>query len=342
MRWSRDNGELDYALRLVGALQWFWFDGGQLSEGGDWLDSLLALSSPADRSAGRAAALAAAGGYKRAMNDFPAARALLEESVAIWRELGDVRNTGRALVELSVVANAQGDIALARSLTEEGLALARAAGDGPYIGLALYGLGTFALREHDEEAAVRWIDESRVVWLDAGSTGLVALATNSLGDLARAKGRWAEAASHYQASLASVTEATTRQLQAVYLHNLGHVTLRLGDEVEARSLFLDALDRYRDLGDIRGMAECVAGLAGVIAVTDPARGVELFGAALAAIERVGSHANPSNEADYDHLLAWARERLGDEPVAEALARGRTFTLEQAIALAFTEAGDARR
>ena len=109
--------------------------------------------------------------------------------------------------------------------------------------------------------------------------------------------------------------------------------LRQGDEAEARSLFLDALGRYRDLGDIRGMAECVAGLAGVIAVADPTRGVELFGAALAAIEGVGSHPNPSNEADYDHLLAWARERLGDEPVADALARGRTFTLEHAIGLA---------
>ncbi len=211
--------------------------------------------------------------------------------------------------------------------------MARASQDSPYVGLALYGLGTFSLAERDEAAAVRYIEESRVVWQEAGTTGLLSLASNSLGDLARSNGRYAEAASHYRQSLADATEATTRQLRAVYLHNLGQVTLRQGDYVEARSLFIDALGRFRDLRDRRGMAECLAGLAAVVAAATPECGVALFGAAMAAIEGLGSHPNPSNTADYDHLLATARTVLGDKGVVDAMARGRTMTLEEALTIA---------
>lgn len=329
--WTRDSGKIETALQLVGALQWFWHDGSHWMEGGAWLKSLLALPESSPRTQGRAAALSAAGGYHRGHANYAVARAYLEESLDIWRELGDARGMGRALVELAVVASAQGEVTRARSLTEEGLAQARRAGDVLYIGLALHGLGVFAAQEGDEEAARSLIEESRRVWQEAGVIGLLSLASNSLGDLARRNGHFKEAAAHYREGLEFAPTASTRWLRAVSLHNLGHVTRRLGDHVEARAFFAEALLLFRELGERRGVAECVVGLAGLIVDTHPYRTVRFCAAATSAIEALGSHLNQSNQVDYDDTLAVARAHLGREAFERASRDGRLTTLEEAIA-----------
>jgi hypothetical protein len=104
--WFRANGRVDDALRLVGSLQWFWFDGAHWREGQQWLETLLAEADPSAPTAGRASALASAGACRRGLNDYPSAQRLLQDSVVIWRRLGRRRELGRALLELSVVANA--------------------------------------------------------------------------------------------------------------------------------------------------------------------------------------------------------------------------------------------
>jgi predicted ATPase len=333
--WFRDTDAVEAALRMAGGLGWFWFDGSHWTEGQEWLESALALAPATLPSEARATALAVAGVVRRSLNDFFAARALLEQSLDIWRELGDARGTGRVLIELSVVANAQGEAAAAGALAEEGLVLARSAGDKPYVGLALYGQGVLALAVGDQETARRLIEESRVAWRESGSTGLISLASNSLGDIERANGRYAAAASLYEMSLATVTPATTRMLRAVYRHNLGHVKTRQGDDAGARMLFCEALADFRDLGDRRGVAECVAGLAAVVVRNKPALAAELFGTATTVIAGLGSQVNPSNRADYDHLIAAARETLGDEGLCTALARGHGMTLEDAVTVALS-------
>ena len=53
--------------------------------------------------------------------DYPAARARHEESLAIWRQLGDRRGIAASLGNLGTVACDQGDLASARALHEESL-----------------------------------------------------------------------------------------------------------------------------------------------------------------------------------------------------------------------------
>jgi predicted ATPase/DNA-binding XRE family transcriptional regulator len=336
LAWWRDSGEIDLALRLAGALQWFWYAGGHWTEGRAWLESLLTLDTPPRPTPGRAAALTALGGYNRGLSNFEVGRSQLDESLAIWRALNDVRGMGRALVELAVIVAAQGDAARARSLNDEALALARAAGDRSYVALALHSLGILAGQEGDEATARSRLAESRGVWHELGASGMLSLASNSLGDLARSRGRFAEAAAYYRESLGLAEGAATRQMRAVYRHNLGHATHRLGDRDQARTLFAEALSRFRELGDRRGMAECVAGLAGLVAESEPERTARVFAATSTIAADMGSRLNPSNQADYDYALAIARARLGDRAFDAAWAEGRSMTLEQAIAEAVRE------
>ena len=70
-------------------------------------------------------------------NDYTAARALSEESLAIWRELGDKAGIATSLNNLGWVAYHQGDYAAAHALHQESLALRRALGDKRGIAYAL-------------------------------------------------------------------------------------------------------------------------------------------------------------------------------------------------------------
>ncbi len=135
---------------------------------------------------------------------------------------------------------------------------------------------------------------------------------------------------HYRESLELAKEAAPQLMRAAFLHNLGHVTHRQGDERQARKLFTEALAQFRELGDRRGVAESVAGLACLAAEKEPQRTARLFGSVTAVVEAMGSQLNPTNQADYDHSLRIARSRLGGEAFEAGWKHGRSMTLEQAI------------
>lgn len=336
LAWAKDNGEDAIALQLAGSLRMFWFDSGLRSEGRAWLESVLQRAPASGRTADRAAALIAAGDCNWLLGDFAAARAQFEESLRIWHELGDRRGRAWALHELAVIATEQGDETEARLLTEEALSLARAVGERPLVALALHGLSLAAVRHNDKEAAYTLIEESRQVWRELGDREHLALTSNTLGDLARASGQYEEATRLYQESLDLIGQEGPQGWRALYLHNLGHAKGHLGDERQARALFAEALSRYRDIGDRRGVLECVAGLASLIADRDPERTARLLGAATAVADAMGTRLSQLNRTDYDNSLATARRRLGDEAFEAAWRQGRSLSQELAITYALEE------
>jgi tetratricopeptide (TPR) repeat protein len=330
LAWSRDNGEVELALQLGGALMWFWHDAGRWTEARVWLESALAVAGPDHRTEGRVAALNALGVCRWCLGDFEVARAEAEEQLAICRELGDRRGMGHALHGLGVLAAEQGDLTGARALIEEGLSYSRAVGDDRFVGLALHNLATYALHENDEVTARARIEESRRVWQELGSTECLSMASTFLGDLAWSTGEYVEAAAHYRESLELLGEAGPRGWRSGTLQKLGHATRRLGDDREARALFTEALLLCRELDDRRGVVEAVAGLACLAAKEEPERTVRLMGAIAAATEAMGPHLNLSHRTEYDQILAGARRQLGHDAFDAAWTQGQALTLEQAI------------
>ena len=78
------------ALRLAGALGWFWHLRSHFSEGRTRLAQALAAVEARDET--RARALAAAGEIAAWAGDLEAARPLIEEAVALWRAQGQTRD----------------------------------------------------------------------------------------------------------------------------------------------------------------------------------------------------------------------------------------------------------
>jgi non-specific serine/threonine protein kinase len=87
MNWSGEHGQAETGLRIGGALECFWEVRGYWTEAREHLAELLALPGAEARTAARARALQAAGHLIHDQGDGAAARALWEESLAIFQEL---------------------------------------------------------------------------------------------------------------------------------------------------------------------------------------------------------------------------------------------------------------
>jgi tetratricopeptide (TPR) repeat protein len=303
LEWCRAQpGQAQAGLRLAGALWRFWLLRDHWSEGFAWLEAMLALPGADAPTTARAKALYAAGSL---VVHPTRARTLLEESVALWRTLGDRKGLGYALDSLGDEFRMVGELATARAMAEESVALARASGDreaeagflyqlgrvvmemgedatartlleqsqvlhragGDKIGGAgcLYQLGRLALKAGDYLQARARFMESLQLHRESGTTDGTGWVLNSLGEVARFLGDYGPAAGYYEESLHRFRTLGNKRGVATLLHNLGYVAQAQGDLRRAATLFGEALALGQEMSSRRMIAECLTGLGGVVA-----------------------------------------------------------------------------
>jgi len=130
------------AVRLSGALVWFWWGRSYHTEGRRWLARALAINP--GRTAERMKALHGAGWLAHHQRDLDEARRQLEESLDIARERNDLWTIAWTLHGLGRVAYFEQDPLRARTLAAESLAVAEADGDPWLVAFALHLLGIAA------------------------------------------------------------------------------------------------------------------------------------------------------------------------------------------------------
>jgi predicted ATPase/class 3 adenylate cyclase len=128
LRWAIETGQAGRAQAAAGALWRFWQQRGHLAEGRRWLEEVLAMPSGRARTAARAKALAGAGGIAW-WSDRGASRALYDEALASAGELGDPARLAEALYNQSFAVAAEQHLDLAARLLNESLDLFRQVGD---------------------------------------------------------------------------------------------------------------------------------------------------------------------------------------------------------------------
>ena len=159
------------------------------------------------------------------------------------------------------------------------------------------------------------------------------MALAELGDLERSRGSYERAGTLYEESLGLV-EGRRAQAGSIpsLLHNLSYVALAKGDANLAKVHFREALVRFQQLRDRRGMVECLLGLAAVAAAEGRANeAARLFGVGEAALDMLGAELWPSNRADYARSLALTRASLDASAFELAWQDGRRTALEETVA-----------
>ena len=259
LAWSLD-GRSPMAVRLAGRLWRFWYAHSYVTEGRRWLEAALTLADGVPTSE-RAQVLQGAGVLAQAQCERDRSAALLEESLALFRALGDRAGLGMSLTLLALAAREDGDHARAVPLHEESLALFRTIRDPSGTAFALSQFGLTMQRRGDHERAAALLDQGLGLARAEGDRWGVAVALSNLGHLARRQGELDRAVATYGESLDLYRELGERRGAAVALTNLGVAVQRQGDAERARALHEESRALFRDLGDPRGLAVVLVNLA---------------------------------------------------------------------------------
>jgi tetratricopeptide (TPR) repeat protein len=333
LAWSQlepERGEL--GLRLAGALWWFWDK--RPSEGRAWLEQAFAQTAALGCTPLRAKALREVGHLAQSMGDYATAQARLEESIAMWRTLGDSRGLAYACIWLIDVMIDRGDFARAQALAEEGLALCEQVGDKWGMAWALNYLATPALNQGDYEAARTIFERTLALFRAVGDAHGTALSLHGLGAVADFQGDYAPARAHHEQALSLFRGFNDRLLVAVVLCYLGLAALHHGDPHAALASFSESLALGQELGHKALISLSLAGF-GAVASTQqqPVCAVQLLGTAEALNEAIGFVPPPLQRADSQRTLVAVRSALDEAVFATAWSVGRAMTIEQAIACA---------
>jgi predicted ATPase/DNA-binding CsgD family transcriptional regulator/Flp pilus assembly protein TadD len=326
----------EVGLRLAGALSWFPFGGNHTHELRRWL--VTALQRAEAPTAARAKALWGAGLTAIILGDYPIARTELEESVALWRTLGDQCQLAAALRELCRVAYAQRDLTAAQRYGEESVALYRTLERQPDLAIALENLGTTFAHQGDQATARTLFEEQLALAHLLDDASLRSGALVGLGWIARQQGDHATARAHFAQALAIRRALDESWMVGEALDLLGEVLQQQGELDEAGHHYRQGLTVAHEVGDKGGMVQIFYHL-GTLALAQgqPAQAVRLLAFATAlrsATGGAGYHA-PTTAADWERAVATMQSGLGTERFARCWAEGQAMNLEEAIADALT-------
>jgi predicted ATPase/DNA-binding SARP family transcriptional activator len=250
------GGDPAVALAIAGALAPCWVVRGPVAVGRGMLEAALSAAGPgADRRL-RAVALDGAGQLAAVQADQDAQRLAQEESLAIWRELGDEARIASCLGDLGAGAHVRGDYPAARSLYAEALEVAGHAGDTQRMALALSGLGRLALHQGDPDQATAYYTDSMARFRDVGDLRRATLILGNLGVVATHLGDLDVAWQRLEEHLGNARILGDLKLTGGAMTNLGVVAYQRGDLDTAADLHQQALDLSDQLGD--GRLACVA------------------------------------------------------------------------------------
>jgi predicted ATPase/DNA-binding SARP family transcriptional activator len=256
LEWGLAQPGSEQALRLAGSLAPFWQVRGHASLGRRWLTSALAAAGPDADPRLRAIALDGAGLLAGAQADHETQRSHQQESLAIWRSLGDDVRTASSLGDLGAVAHLRSDYPAAQAMYAEALDLARGADESSVMARCLSGLGRLALHTGDQALATAYYTESMSRFRAAGDLRRATVILGNLGVVAFNECDFDLAAARLTEHLANARKLGDRKLIGGALTNLGTVLQNTGDPDRGAELHAEALALAEQVGDRR--LACVA------------------------------------------------------------------------------------
>jgi predicted ATPase/DNA-binding SARP family transcriptional activator len=290
LAWAATAGEVELEVRLAVAARWYWVLKGQLSEGRRVFDGVVERTAGAPSEV-RARALVHAAIFPFRQGDNELTAALLQESLDLYRELGDEEGIARATAELGGVAIAEEDLDRAAALYEECVPLLRRLGNPSRLAVALGNLGTIAHMRGEHSTAVDYYGEA----IDAARS------------------------------------ASDEDGVAVNLHNLGRSEIARGRPDEGLEALRESLAIGRRLGYREVIAYCLGGFAEVaMGDEDAVRAATLLGASEQLFSEIGALPNPDEAQVQARLTAFIVEALGEEHAEELRAEGAAQTLDELL------------
>jgi predicted ATPase/DNA-binding SARP family transcriptional activator len=286
-----DSAFFEPGLRMAGKLHWFWLARGQLSEGKEWLERILAKSQVVSKPV-QAQAWLSAGFLGCWQGDFAAGRASLEQSLALFTEIKERSGQAFSLAGLGFAANGLGDHAQAGSMFNQSLEIAREINDKWLISFALH---------------------------------FTAIGTSFRGELELARSQFEEHIKLTKEGMGNV------QGTAFSLFHLGRIARLQGDYPGSHNFHAEGMKMFWQMEDRRGLGYSLSGFACLaLAQEDIEKAAKLFGATDSIRAEVGSLLEEVLQSEHDGAKVTARDFLGEQNFNAAWSEGGAMSLEQAV------------
>jgi predicted ATPase/DNA-binding CsgD family transcriptional regulator len=323
LRWFLGCNEVDKTLRLSSALDRFWVLRGYLGEGRDWLGKALHLANDHPTAPSlRARALNSAGLLVQYQGDIHQAITLCNESLALFRELGDDAGIAAALQTGAQAMMRGGQFALAQAAFEESVSLCRRLDHAWGIAHALVYLGLIGFQRGDYGAAKPLIEDGLTLCRTLGDPQAMAQATQTLGWTMLGLSDISTAQILFTESLPICQRSRDQAGTGRALYGLGEVARRQGNGPVARARLDEAITIFIELGDKYHLAGCLGIMANLaLDVGELRRAAQCVGA-FETLMRPMVTATPA----YFHRLAErslarVRQKLGEAAFEAARADG---------------------
>jgi predicted ATPase/DNA-binding CsgD family transcriptional regulator len=356
--WARET-DIQSGLQLSASLRQLWTHNYVL-EGEAWLSGFLDQAQQV-KPAIRAKALWAQARINMLyLLNFNRARGQVEQSAALYRELGDQQGISRCLFVLGWGAETN-------DLMLESLAIFREIGDKLGIAEVLRWLSD----SHNPEQSLAYLEESesiyreldhlagiadvqsakggvafrqgdfetaRLLWEESlalrESVGLKRgrWILSSLGNLHFWQGDFPRALEYFEKSISVSQQAGDKHAYLWTLSFQGYAYLRMGDYDRACANFTQCQQQFKKNNIVDGVAFSTEGLASLALIQGQAgKTARLFGWADAARDSIQNTRPSLEQADIDQQINTIIEMIGEEAYVGAYAEGQAMTMEQAIA-----------
>ena len=211
LAWCSEQ-DLARGAELATTLVEAWANHGQLQELVAWLERALAAPEATDART-RARALRAYAQGLLLIEQPDRANAPLQESLLLFRELGDRLGEASVLRELDMAAWAQGHIEQAIELAEAALTIYREEDDRRGIALALADIGVDLLETGNVERGTAMLEEAQTIYSKLGDRRHLAPFLHTLADLALDQADSQRAAAHYSQALETAVELSDERTE---------------------------------------------------------------------------------------------------------------------------------
>jgi len=256
LEWSL-QGNIIASQELAYTLWWSWYLNGHLGEGYEWLEKMLAVSS-GDETLIRAKLLSGAGWLADRLMDYEVARKLSEESLALFRKLGNEMGTAFPLSVLGHISAAVSyDYEQSTQYARASLDIFKHARNQWGVSHVLRELGFAVDLQGDFVQAQKFYEQSLMICKEIGDQAGLAHSLFIMGESIACQGKPTQAMKLYEEALGFAKAVKSKPTTATILTGMGHVASYSGDYERGRQLLEEAMEIHRKMGDQAGVSRAL-------------------------------------------------------------------------------------
>lgn len=304
LAWSLEGNSIEKGMRIISALQLYWYYTGAAQEGLRWCSQAIESSETAPPH-WVAGVYRCAGEMCYSLGDVQRGVGYHRQALDLYRQLGDRRYTAHGLIYLGCYAYTQ--------VEPDVIAVC--------ISQCLEGISILSDLIDPAGQARGW---------------------NILGEIYRFASDY-EAAKHaYEEALSLALECGDRLREALQYENLGYIAYHNQDYQDALELGLKAVQTLPEPNNDYGLAAMIAVLAGPLQALGASRlAAIVLGAALTSLGNLGMTHQVGDQPEVDHFLLVTRQDLGKQAFQRAWEEGQGMMLQRVVelVLAYREQGE---